>query len=117
MYNRQFLQLAHYEIEATILSMPRNYTSFDFCADFERNHQQTRESFRLSNPAKTQREIPAQCRRHDMGKPGMVMPVKRVETPRVPKGTALHPTMPFGAQPYPESIYLELYSLRSAWRP
>ena len=45
MYNRQFLQLGHNEIEATILAMPRNYTSFDFCLEFERNHWQTREAF------------------------------------------------------------------------
>jgi hypothetical protein len=45
MYNRQFLELGHDEIEAQILAMPRNYVSEDFCTAFEENNPQLNESF------------------------------------------------------------------------
>jgi hypothetical protein len=45
MYNRQFLRLAQDEIEAQILAMPRNYTSFDYYTNFESNHRARYEEF------------------------------------------------------------------------
>ena len=45
MYNRQFLELAHDEIEAQIRQMPDHYTSFDFYTGFEGNHPQLYEDF------------------------------------------------------------------------
>jgi len=45
MYNRQFLELGHAEIEGQIRTMPENYTSFDFYSGFERNYPLLYEDF------------------------------------------------------------------------
>jgi hypothetical protein len=45
MYNRQFLLLAQNEIEAQILAMPRDYTSFDYYTNFASNHGARYEEF------------------------------------------------------------------------
>ena len=45
MYNRQFLEMGHDEIEAQIRRMPERYLSSEFCDDFEANYPQLIEDF------------------------------------------------------------------------
>ncbi len=45
MYNRQFIDRGHDQIEAQILRMPRQYVSLDFCDDFGTNYPDLYEQF------------------------------------------------------------------------